>query len=144
MRAGDCVISLGTSGTLFGCFDEPVLDPSGAVAPFCDATGRFLPLVCTMNCTTACDEIREAFQLDRDSLEALASDEAPGCSGVNLLPYLTGERTPNWPLATAAVLGLRPGFLRPGLLYRAAMEGAIFSLLGGKLALNHVSIELVS
>ena len=133
-RAGDCVISLGTSGTLFGCFHRPLIDPSGTVAPFCDATGQFLPLVCTMNCTNTTNEVREAFALDRDDIEALASDEAPGCSGVNFLPFLTGERTPNWPLATAAILGLRPGSLRSGVLYRAAMEGAAFALLGGGFA----------
>ena len=36
---GRLVVSLGTSGTLFGYSDAPVFDPTGAVAPFCDATG---------------------------------------------------------------------------------------------------------
>jgi sugar (pentulose or hexulose) kinase len=36
-------------------------------------------------------------------------NEQPGCSGVNFLPYLVGERTPNWPQATGALLGLTPG-----------------------------------
>ena len=134
MCAGDCVISLGTSGTLFGCFDRPLIDPSGTVAPFCDATGQFLPLVCMMNCTNVTNEVRDAFQLDRAEIEALACNEAPGCSGVNFLPFLTGERTPNWPSSTAALLGLRPGSLKPGVLYRAAMEGASFALLGGEFA----------
>ena len=48
---GRLVVSLGTSGTLFGYSDAPVFDPTGAVAPFCDATGGYLPLLCTMNCT---------------------------------------------------------------------------------------------
>ena len=29
-----------------------------------------------------------------------------GCNGVTFLPYLGGERTPNWPHATGALLGL--------------------------------------
>ena len=132
------MISLGTSGTLFGCFDHAVLDASGTVAPFCDATGRFLPLVCTMNCTNVMNEVRDAFGLDYDEMDALAMDEAPGCSGMNMLPFLTGERTPNWPTATAAVLGIGPGMLRPGLLYRAAMEGATFALLAGMLTVSRL------
>ena len=45
------MVSLGTSGTLFGYSAHPVQDPEGAIAPFCDATGGYLPLLCTMNCT---------------------------------------------------------------------------------------------
>lgn len=48
---GRLVVSLGTSGTLFGFSPVPLLDPTGAVAPFCDSTGAYLPLVCTQNCT---------------------------------------------------------------------------------------------
>ena len=76
-------------------------------------------------------QVRRAFGLDFAEATALAEREAPGCEGVNFVPYLTGERTPNWPHASGAVAGLRPGSLRPGLLYRAALEAATFSLLSG-------------
>ena len=77
-------------------------------------------------------QVRRNFELTHDQITALAEAVPPGCEGLTLLPYLTGERTPNWPHASAAVLGGRPGaFLQPGLLYRAAMEGATFSLLAG-------------
>lgn len=59
-------------------------------------------------------------------------DSAPGCGGVNFIPYLAGERTPNWPHAQGAVTGLGPDVLTPGLLYRAAIEGATYSVLAGK------------
>ncbi len=75
--------------------------------------------------------MRRAFGLDFGTATALAEREPAGCEGVNLLPYLTGERTPNWPHASGALTGLRPGQLRPGLLYRAALEAATFSLLAG-------------
>ncbi len=58
VHEGTWVMSLGTSGTLFGLSTKPVLDPSGAVSPFCDATGSWLPLLCTMNCTTVTEEVR--------------------------------------------------------------------------------------
>ena len=39
VSAGDLVVSLGTSGTVFGTSDVAVSDPTGTIAPFCDATG---------------------------------------------------------------------------------------------------------
>ncbi len=55
---GAFVASLGTSGTLFGASGAPVVDASGGIAPFCDATGQWLPLLCTMNCTLVTEEAR--------------------------------------------------------------------------------------
>lgn len=131
VKEGSWVLSLGTSGTLFGPSSKPVLDPTGAINPFASAAGDFLPLLCTLNCTGATEEVRHSFGLSHEEITALAAKEAPGCGGATMLPYMLGERTPNWPHATGAILGLRPGMLRPGLLFRAAMEGATFSLLAG-------------
>ena len=44
------------AGTLFGPTSRPVLDPSGAICPFCDAAGAWLPLLCTINCTGVTEE----------------------------------------------------------------------------------------
>ncbi len=55
------------------------------------------------------EEVREAFGLDVDAITALAQQEPAGCEGLTLLPYLVGERTPNWPSSTGALLGLRHG-----------------------------------
>ena len=46
------------AGTLFGATPIPVTDNSGGIAPFCDATGQFMPLLCTMNCTLAPEEVK--------------------------------------------------------------------------------------
>jgi len=128
---GTVVMSLGTSGTLFAHADAPVIDPAGAVAPFCDATGGWLPLVCTMNCTTPLEEVSAAHGVSLAQLTDLAAKEAPGSSGLTFLPYLAGERTPDWPGASGVLHGIRPGTLRPGLVFRAAMEGASFALQQG-------------
>ena len=128
---GTLVVSLGTSGTVFGASDAPVVDPEGLVAAFCDATGRWLPLVCTMNCTVVTEEVRAAFGMPHARLAELAAAEPAGAHGVSFLPYLQGERVPDWPRATGALLGLRPGLMRPGVVYRAALEGATFALLHG-------------
>ena len=133
VQQGVWVLSLGTSGTLFGpAQQEQIIDASGAICAFCDATGAALPLLCTVNCTGVTEEVRRLCgSLDHDELAQLAAAEPPGCQGVTFLPYLGGERTPNWPHATGALLGLRPQSMRPGLIYRAGLEGATYSLFAG-------------
>ena len=60
---GSWVISLGTSGTLFGASNTPIVDKSGGIAPFCDATGKWMPLLCTMNCTLVTEEASSMTQV---------------------------------------------------------------------------------
>ncbi|CAK0812883.1 unnamed protein product [Prorocentrum cordatum] len=115
-----------------GTAPAAVRDPGGAICPFLDACGRGLPLLCTLNCTAVPEEVRLAFGLTHEEITRLAEAEPVGCEGLSFLPYLAGERTPNWPGASGAIVGLRAGHLgRPGLLYRAALEGATFSLRAG-------------
>jgi xylulokinase len=83
--------------------------------------------------------VRLAFGLSIEQAEAaFFASPAPDAAEEPLLmlPYLTGERTPNWPHASGALLGLRPGSLaQPGLIFRAALEGAAFALRAGHLRL---------
>lgn len=126
---GLVVVSLGTSGTVFTCAEAPVVDPDGGIAGFCDATGRYLPLLCTMNMTAALEEVVRAFPgEDHASLTAAADTVDAGSDGVLFVPYLAGERVPDLPDAWGAFTRLRPGLLRSGRLYRAAMEGVTLGL----------------
>ena len=61
---GDVGVSIGTSGTVFAVSDQPTADPTGAVAGFADATGRFLPLVCTLNATKVTDAVARLLGVD--------------------------------------------------------------------------------
>ena len=72
VRTGDVVVSLGTSGTVYGVSDQPTADPSGAVAGFADATGRFLPLACTLNATKVTEAVRNLLVVDHEGLDMLA------------------------------------------------------------------------
>src|SRR5260221_716007 len=69
-RAGVAVLSLGTSATVFGFSARAVVDPEGLIAPFCDATSGWLPLLCVMNATGVTEEGRRATGLDHDVLTA--------------------------------------------------------------------------
>ena len=50
-------------------------------------------------------QVRFAFDMTHQEITSLAAKEPPGCRGAAFLPYLGGERTPNWPHATGAILG---------------------------------------
>jgi len=130
-RAGVYTLSLGTSGTLFCRSDVPARDPGGSVAAFCSSDGAYLPLLCVMNLTGVTGEVERAFGLDLDHLTRRARAVAPGCEGVQWLPYLAGERVPDLPQATGTLLGLRAGSLAPEVLFRAALEGTTLNLAWG-------------
>ncbi len=122
LRAGDVVVSLGTSGVVFAVSDNPANDPTGSVAGFADASGRFLPLVCTLNATKVTEWARRLLGVDHAGLDALAMGAAPGAGGLTLLPYLDGERTPNRPGASGVLSGIRSD-TSPEHVARAAFEG---------------------
>lgn len=128
VTAGRAVVSLGTSGTAFTVADAPTADASGAVAGFADATGRFLPLVCTLNATKVLNATARLLAVDRAGFDALASAAPAGAGGLTLLPYFDGERTPNLPSATGLLAGLRSDVTREQLA-RAAVEGVVCGML---------------
>jgi xylulokinase len=130
LRPGDVAISIGTSGTVYAVSDAPTADASGAVAGFADASGHFLPLVCTLNATKVTDAVAALLGVDHAGLDALALAAPPGAGGLVLLPYLDGERTPNRPHATGVLAGIRSDVTREQVA-RAAVEGVVCSLLDG-------------
>jgi xylulokinase len=125
---GIVTASLGTSGTIYACSRSPIVDPAGEVAAFCDATGQWLPLVCTMNVTVATEMVRAMFGLDHAALSEAAASVDTGADGLLLIPFFEGERTPNVPDGTGVWLGIRPRTATPAHMARAAMEGATLGL----------------
>ncbi len=135
LRPGDLVLSLGTSGTAYTVSEEPAEDPTGTVAGFADATGRFLPLVCTLNATKVTDAVALLLGVDHEHFDQLALEAPPGAGGLVLVPHFDGERTPNRPGATGTLRGLRSD-VTPAQLARAAVEGVVCNLLEGADALG--------
>ncbi|WP_100444644.1 xylulokinase [Glycomyces xiaoerkulensis] len=140
LEPGDVVVSLGTSGTVFGVSDVRAADPSGQVAGFADATGRFLPLVTTLNAARVLDTFRNLLGVDHAEFDALALDAEPGAGGLTLLPYLDGERTPNRPNASGVMSGLTTRATRADLA-RAAVEGMLSALADGIAAVDAQGLE---
>jgi xylulokinase len=128
LEQGVAVLSLGTSGTAYAVSDTPTADQSGAVAGFADASGRFLPLACTLNATKVTDAIGRLLGVDHAEFDRLALAAPAGAGGLTMLPYFDGERTPNLPKATGLLAGLRSDVSREQLA-RAAIEGVVCGLL---------------
>jgi len=131
IRPGVVTASLGTSGTLYAYSETPIIDPKGEVAGFCDSTGAWLPLVCTMNLTIVTEHVRKLFGWGVAEFDRQVESAPVGAGGLLFLPYLTGERTPNLPDGTGVLHGLSTANLTPAHLARAATEGATLGLAYG-------------
>jgi xylulokinase len=130
-KAGDVIVSIGTSGTVFAVAEVPAADPSGNVAGFADSTGRFLPLVCTLNAARILDAMCRILGVDHAKLAELALSAPAGSDGLVLVPYFEGERTPNKPDATGALHGMTLNNSTPAYIARAAFEGVLSGLGAG-------------
>jgi len=125
---GEVVVSIGTSGTAYAVAAEPAADESGLVAGFADATGRFLPLVATVNAARILTVTARLLSTDSSGLSDLALAAPSGAGGLTLLPYLDGERSPNRPGASGVLRGLTSTNTTPENLARAAVEALLCSL----------------
>lgn len=128
---GVLTMSMGTSGTLYGYSDSFVADPVKGISGFCSSSGGYLPLLCTMNCTVVTEYTRDLFGFDIEQFNQAAEKAVPGCDGVFILPYLNGERTPNFPHGRCSIEGLTAGNYTKENICRAAMESAVFAMKGG-------------
>ena len=139
---GDVAVSLGTSGVVSAVAAAPTADGSGLVTGFADATGSYLPLACTLNASRVLDAAARMLGVDHAGLSRLALSAPAGADGLVHIPYLEGERTPNKPLATGALHGMRLANTTPAHLARAAVEGMLCSLADGIDALRAVGVPV--
>ena len=141
-EVGDVVLSIGTSGVASAVSTTPTADPTGIVAGFADATGHYLPLVCTLNAARVLDAAARMLGVDHATLSDLALSAPAGAGGLVVVPYLEGERTPDLPLATGAVHGLTLGNATPAHVARAAVEGVLSGLADGVDALRACGVDV--
>jgi xylulokinase len=139
---GDVVISLGTSGTAFAVSDTPTSDSTGEVAGFADLTGRFLPLVCTLNAARILDAATQILGCTHDELGTLALAAPAGAHGLSLLPYFEGERTPNRPNATGTLAGITLENSNRHDIARAYIEGMLCGLVDAADSLTKLGVGI--
>jgi xylulokinase len=140
-RAGVVTASFGTSGTIYACAEKPVIDPRGEIAAFCDSTNRWLPLLCTMNVTTATEMVRKDFGWTHERFAAEAAGAPAGSGGLMLLPYLEGERTPNIPHGTGVWFGANQKTFQAAYFARAALEGVTMGMNYGLRRLRQLGVK---
>jgi len=116
---GTPVISLGTSGTAYVRSKKAPADQSGQVFAHASASGDHLPLTCTLNATLAVDNIANMLGLDRTEVAARTR--------AVVMPFLSGERLPNYPDARGSVVGIDHA-TTPGEILLATYEGVAYSL----------------
>ena len=138
----DVIVSLGTSGTAFAVSETATHDATGAVAGFADATGRFLPLVCTLNAARILDAASRILGKSHDEVAQLALSAQPGANGLTLLPYFEGERTPNRPTATGVFAGMNLNNSNPADIARAMVEGMLAGLADAVAALVALGVDV--
>lgn len=138
---GVCTLSLGTSGTIYSHFDRPFVDPGGEIAAFCDSTGGWLPLLCTMNVTNTTEIVKALFRLDNAKLERLARRAGPGSDGLIFLPFVDGERVPPLPSSSAVFFGLDRKSFDAAHIVRSVMEGTVLNLGYGFARMKGLGLE---
>ena len=126
--SGDAVVSLGASGSIFAVHHEALVDPTGTITSFADATGMHLPVLHVSNAVRVLRGSAELLGTDLDGLSQLALESTPGSHGLVLLPYLEGERTPPLPHTAGTLAGLRRESMKPEHMARAAFEGMLCGL----------------
>ncbi|QEN04388.1 xylulokinase [Thiospirochaeta perfilievii] len=125
---GVMTMSLGTSGTLYGYSDKPVIDKDGNIAAFCSSTGGYLPLLCTMNCTVSTEIMRKLLSIEVSEIDDIASQSEAGSGGLITLPFFNGERTPNLPNGKGTLVGMDMENVTPSNILRSSMEAAILGM----------------
>lgn len=141
VKEGVLTMSLGTSGTIYVYGDNPLIDPEGNLAAFCSSTGGWLPLLCTMNCTVATEQMRKLFDMPLDELNKKAGAASAGAEGIIMLPYFGGERTPSLPKGKAVLAGMNMNNLSDANIMRASMESAVFGLKLGFESLTALGVQ---
>ncbi len=142
IRPGSVTASLGTSGTIFACASQPVTDPQGEIAAFCDSADHWMPLLCTMNVTVATEAFRKLFDWDHDRMDQEISSVPPGADDLLFLPYLQGERTPNLPDGCGVLHGMNRSNLTPAHMARAAMEGVTLGMAYGLRRMEALGLKI--
>ncbi|MHC1480056.1 xylulokinase [Frateuria aurantia] len=144
VKAGQAMLSLGTSGVYFAVSDGFLARPESAVHSFCHALPDTWHLMSVMLSAASCLDFSARLAGYQDVPALLADAEAAGAIRADspwFLPYLNGERTPhNDTYARGAFVGLSATSERADLA-NATLEGVGLGLLDGVLAVEAAGLH---
>ena len=142
LKPGEVAISIGTSGVVSLVSAVATHDPEGYVTGFADASGNYLPLVCTLNASRVVDTFRALLNMSHAEFSRAALCAPPGAEGLVVVPYFEGERTPNYPDATGSIHGITCENLTTSNIARAAIEGMLCGVGVGIRAFQQLGIPV--
>jgi xylulokinase len=90
LQPRDLMVSIEGSASVFTVRDRPTEDPSGAVAGFADATGRFMPLVRAPVGLDMTDAFARVLGVDATRFDQLALTGPSGAGGMTFVPGVAG------------------------------------------------------
>lgn len=127
-KDGMCIVSLGTSGTVFVACDKFTVDEKNALHMFAHANGKYHLMGCMLSAASSnkwwMDEIigTKEYGAEQQKITSLGENH------VYYLPYLMGERTPhNDPDARGCFIGMTMDTTRADMT-QAVLEGVAFAL----------------
>jgi len=131
--------TIGTSGAVRTTVNKPLSSDTGSTWCYSFTEDRWVVGGAINNGGIALSWLRQEFeaQFDKDRIggetlsacmDRMASDVAAGCEGLFFLPYLLGERCPDWNAdASGSMYGLKYHHNRKHMI-RAMMEGVMYRL----------------
>ncbi|MGR3806547.1 xylulokinase [Pasteurella testudinis] len=130
-KAGQAMLSLGTSGVYFVVTDKFVSNPESAVHSFCHALPERWHLMSVILSAAACVDWANQVLGIRDIPHFFELAASADETDVIFLPYLSGERTPhNDPYAKGVFWGMDHNSTQ-ATLAKAVLEGVSFALAQG-------------
>ncbi len=143
------VATIGSSGAVRVFSNSPVLDPKAKTWCYMLDKDIYLPGGAINNGGIVLqwlkDNLFDGFKGEEDDFYSLINNYVkeipPGSRGLIFLPFLTGERSPNWnPYARGLIIGLSLAHTNRDLA-KAAMEGILFRMNSIILALEDLMFE---
>ena len=130
-KPGDCMISIGTSGTVLAVTESKTPDKTGKLHFFNHAvpdTSYYMGVMLAAAASQNWFKDKMGPNLSWAQVEDGIEKTAPGADGLLWLPYLQGERTPHRnPNARGVLFGLS-SMTDEMRVFRAVMEGITFGL----------------
>jgi gluconokinase len=127
---GEVTVMIGTSGAARITVAKPTLDRLGRTWCYYLSPNAWVVGGAINNAGLTLQWVRQNWLkgISFEEVEEMAVKVSAGSDGLMLMPFLTGERSPNWdPNIRAALIGLDFGH-GPGHFARAAMEGVAYRI----------------
>ncbi|MGS0724837.1 xylulokinase [Shewanella sp. 0m-11] len=142
VKNGIITMSLGTSGTIYTFSDKPLELKHPSIAHFCSSSDGWMPLICTMNVTSATSLVQDVLNMNLTEFNQSLELTQIGAGNISFLPFFNGERVPALPDGKGSLHGLDAANFTRDNLVRAVVEGATYGLKYGLDLLRDAGINI--